>query len=272
MNAAEIAAWVGAGAWLPQIATWVYRAFVRPVVTVIPDRRAEVGFTSFGCIFNLRLAFSAERQGAIIDGLELVVRHEHGDCRRLRWEGLAETFSEVRDETGAMRQRVGRDSSPLAMKLGTTSLIELFVRFQDPSYHERTRSMFDALVAEFNHWKATDPNFVETTLKSRELADVIEARKQGFWWKAGKYEVEARISSPKSITVQRNQWSFCLSAPDIERLRRNIEKLDAELRDAVKTHLPDFKQVPVTWNWANVEVTPRANKALKTDGRSVPAT
>jgi hypothetical protein len=247
-DAAEIAAWVGAGAWLPQIATWVYKAVVKPVVTVIPDRRAEVGFTSLGCIFNLRLAFSAERQGAIIDGLELVVRHENGDCRQLRWEGLAETFSEVRDEAGVMRQRVGRDSAPLAMKLGTTSLIELFVRFQEPRYHERMRSLFDALLAEFNHWKATDPSFVETTLKSRELAEVIEARRQAFWWKAGRYEVEARLSSPKRITVLRNQWSFSLTEPDIERLRRNIENLDADLRDTVKTHLPDFKQVPVTWN------------------------
>ena len=37
MNAAEIAAYVGAGAWLPQIATWVYRSVVRPVATLVPE-------------------------------------------------------------------------------------------------------------------------------------------------------------------------------------------------------------------------------------------
>jgi hypothetical protein len=266
MNAAEIAAWVGAGAWLPQMATWAYTAFVKPIVTVIPDRRAEVGFTSLGPIFNLRLAFSAERHGAIIDGLELSVQHEHGECRNLRWEGLAETFSEIRDEAGVMRQRVGRDMAPLAMKLGTTSLIELFVRFQEPRYHERMRSLFDTLLAEFNHWKATDSDFVSKTLKSRELADVIEARKQAFWWKAGRYDVEARVSSPKVIRILRNHWSFSLTGPDVERLRRNIDNLEADLRDTVQTNLPEFKQVPLTWNWANVEVTPVVNRASKEGG------
>ena len=84
--------------------------------------------------------------------------------------------------------------------------------------------------------------------------------------------MEARIQlSPKSITVLRNHWSFFLTEPDIERLRRNIDNLDADLRDTVRTNLPDFKQVPVTWNWAIFEVTPLTNKALKTDGRSAPA-
>jgi len=48
MTPAEIAAYIGAAAWLPQIATLIYRYFVQPVVTIIPDKYAEVGFTSLG--------------------------------------------------------------------------------------------------------------------------------------------------------------------------------------------------------------------------------
>jgi hypothetical protein len=75
MTAAELAAYIGAAAWLPQIATWVYRWFVRPKITITPDRYGEVGFTSFGPIFNLRMAFASDRKDAIIDGFELLVQN-----------------------------------------------------------------------------------------------------------------------------------------------------------------------------------------------------
>ena len=39
---AEIAAYVGAAAWLPQIVALVYRATVRPKVTIVPEKQAEM--------------------------------------------------------------------------------------------------------------------------------------------------------------------------------------------------------------------------------------
>lgn len=103
MTPAEIAAYIGAAAWLPQIATWLYRAFVNPKIIIVPDAYAEVGFTSLGPIFNVRLAFDCERKGAVIDGFELHVRHSDGDMRIFRWAGLSETFSEIRDNAAIDR-------------------------------------------------------------------------------------------------------------------------------------------------------------------------
>src|SRR3989304_9497204 len=100
MTPAEIAAYIGAAAWLPQIAAWIYRYFVQPAVTVVPDKYAEVGFTSFGPIFNMKMAFSADNKDLIIDGFELLIRHSDGASRTLRWSGLSETFSEITDAAG----------------------------------------------------------------------------------------------------------------------------------------------------------------------------
>jgi hypothetical protein len=138
MTPAEIAAYIGAAAWLPQIATWAYRKFVQPAVTIVPDKYAEVGFTPFGPIFNVRMAFSTENKDLIVDGFELLLRHSDGDTRTLRWSGLSETFSEITDAAGN-RQVVSRDQTPIALKIGTESLIEKFVRFQEPRYHEIDR-------------------------------------------------------------------------------------------------------------------------------------
>lgn len=38
MTPTEIAAYIGAAAWLPQIATLIYKRVVKPIVTIVPDK------------------------------------------------------------------------------------------------------------------------------------------------------------------------------------------------------------------------------------------
>jgi hypothetical protein len=254
MNAAEIAAYVGAGAWLPQIATWIYRAVVRPVLTLVPEETAQIGFTSYGPIFNVQLAIASSRADAIIDGVHLLVRHADGDSRLFRWYGLNETFSEVRDMTGNRQQTFGRDQIPIALKVGTVSLIEKLVRFQMPRYHEADRPVMAGLVAQFNHLKRTDPGYVEKTLRCRELFDVLECRRQAFWWKAGRYDVTIQLSTLRKVKFPKNRLQFELTTSDVERLRQNIEVVQVELENLIRSNLPDFQSPPVIWNWANAEI------------------
>jgi hypothetical protein len=169
MSPEEIAAYIGAAAWLPQIATWFYQWFVQPSIRLLPNQYAEAGFSSYGPIFNLRMAFSVENKDVIIDSMTLVLRHQNGESRSLRWAGLGETFSEITDASGN-KQIVGRDQSPIAIKVGTQTLLEKFVRFQEPRYHESERPLIQALVAHFNFLKQTTPqNYVNEVLASREL-------------------------------------------------------------------------------------------------------
>ncbi len=85
MKPEEIAAYIGAAAWLPQIAMWLYRSIVRPKLRIVPDQLAEVGFTSLGPIFNVRMAFFVENRDIIIDDVELILRHQDGIIRTFRW-------------------------------------------------------------------------------------------------------------------------------------------------------------------------------------------
>ncbi len=253
MNAAELAAYIGAAAWLPQIAGWAYRKLSKPVVMIVPGD-AEIGFTRFGPIFNARMAFTTDRKDAIIDGFQVVVKHADGETRTLRWIGLAEEFSEITDDAGN-RSVVRRDQPPIALKIGTESLIEKFVRFQEPRYHDADRTVMAGLVTQFNFLKQSgDPDYVAKVLATKEFHDVLAGKQQAFWWRAGKYHVTFQLSSPRKISVPQCQFTFELAQLDVDDLRLNIKNVETDLNNVVKSNLPDYQIEPIKWSWATVKL------------------
>ena len=234
--------------------TLIYRRFIKSSVRVTPNVYAEVGFTSLGPIFNVRMAISAENKGLIIDGLDLTLRYEDGEIRELRWAGIAETFSEITDNSGN-KQVVSRDESPIALKIGTESLIEKFVRFQESRYHKADRPSIQNLLAHFNYLKQENPDqYVENTLKSKELFSVLEIRQKSFWWKAGRYIIELKLRSPQKFDLSGSKFYFSLSESDIDLMRKNIKAIETELRNIISSNLPDFQNQPLNWNWASVDI------------------
>jgi hypothetical protein len=252
MKPEEIAAYVGAAAWLPQIAVWLYRSLVRPKLRIVPEQRAEIGFTTYGPIFNVRMAFFVEHRDLIIDGIDLTIRHETGERRAFRWIGIGETFSQVTDAEGRPQQTVSRDQTPIAIKISTQSLFEKKVRFQEPRFHQADSELVKALIEHFNFLKQKDQaSFVAETLASKQFFDVIEARHAWFWWKPGSYDVELTLSSPQSFRLMTSRFAFDLAAIEIDHLKKNLPIIDAELRNTVNSNLPDFKAEPIAWLWSN---------------------
>lgn len=252
MKPEEIAAYIGAAAWLPQIAVWIYRAAVKPKLRVIPNQFAEVGFTTYGPIFNVRMAFLVENRDLIIDGLELTVRHEDGESRNFKWAGLGETFSEITDAAGN-RQIVSKDQSPIAIKVAAQALLEKFVRFQEPRFHQADSVTTRALVTHFNFLKQKSPEtFVADVLASKEYFSVVEGRQKWFAWKPGKYDLKLQPTSPQKFKLVDPNFSFELTPSDVEHMRKNIEVIETEIRNVISSNLPDYKPQTLQWQWANV--------------------
>jgi hypothetical protein len=248
----EIAAYIGAAAWLPQILVWIYRATVYPRLRVVPDQRAEVGFTNFGPIFNVRMAFFVENRDLIIDGIDLIFRHEGGEERIFRWAGLGETFSEITDAAGN-KQIVSKDQTPIAIKVATQSLLEKFVRFQEPRFHAADGLTTKALVSHFNFLKQKSPDaFVQPVLESKEYFSVVEQRKKWFCWKPGRYELTLKPSSPQKFKLVGSTFAFELQEVDVDLLRRNVPLVDTEIKNIIMSNVPDTKPDQLTWQWANV--------------------
>lgn len=250
MTPSEIAAYIGASAWLPQIGGWIYRLFAKPKVLILTESAAELGFTSYGPIFNLRIAFSASRKDAIIDNLEVVIRHQNGDTHIFRWVGYTEAVSQITDASG-VKQHVEKDQSAIALKITTTQLLEKHVKFQDKAFREEIMIFGSSAIEELNYLRKTDPNYRDTALKSKKFSDLIDVYRKHFWWKEGKYTFRFKCSSPNRTTLTDETFAFELRKDDIEALEQNIPLLKTEYENLLKGDLPEYKQQRVFWNWRN---------------------
>ena len=253
MTPAEIAAYIGAAAWLPQIASLLYRWLRKPVLTIVPEPAPELGFTSNGIICNLRLAFIAEREDLILDDLALDVVHEDGEQRVLRWAGANEDLGET---AGVKQGQLTKEHPLTALGVATVGpMTERFVLFREPRYRDETDSLMQDLVAHFDHLKRTETDYVNLTLSSKELHSLIEARTQFFWWKPGHYKITFRpVELIKSFSIKQPSYSFELKPSQVERLRQNLAVVRRDLEDTIRTNIPDFRREVLTWNWVYPEL------------------
>jgi hypothetical protein len=249
---AEWAAYIGAAAWLPQIASFIYQRILTPKVQLIPERTLELGFTTYGPLFNLRFSLSSDRKDAIISNFEAELQHEGGEIHVLRWSGLRETFSEVLDSAGNRQQLIEKDQPAIALKLSTIVLMEKFVRFQDPIFHERQRPLVSQLVAHFSYLKGQTENYREETLKSREMHDLLEFYRQFYWWKAGRYSARFKIESPNRAQLVDREYAFHLGQADIDAMKANVDSMRAFYEDLTMSDLPNYVSKRPVWNWRNV--------------------
>jgi hypothetical protein len=250
----EIAAYIGAAAWAPQILTWIYRHGVKPVAEIVPEPRLQLGFTTYGPIFNIRLALCAAKKDAIIDRIEIDLRHQEGELHALTWTGMRETFSEIVDETGN-RQLVEKDQPAIALKVTTALLIEKFVRFQDLAFHDRLRLATSAFDEHLGYLKRQDGDYPDVAIKSREFLEVKDLYRQHFWWRPGVYTFSFRIKSRHGANLNAGAFEFTLTQQDTDALQRNLDLIGVCLEDALRSDLPGFQPRPLPWAWRDVPLT-----------------
>jgi len=246
----QIAAFVGAAAWLPQLATWAYRLYRKPKVVIIPDTRAELGYTNFGPIFNIRLAVSGDVHDVLLDSFSAEVRHESGDVKTFRWQGTKETLSQVRDSSG-IRQTVEKDETGIAIKVRPDALVDKFFRFQDPSFASATRPLLDEVLAHYEYLLAKGSDAHEALMGSDKLHTLLSAYRSNFSWRPGKYVAVFQCKAIHSAIAQSPaQFKFELTPQDVERLRQNFDLLEPYF----EWHTFYGKQGKVTaeptFNWA----------------------
>lgn len=253
MTITEIAALVGALAWVPQITTWIYRAVTRPRVRIIPDKIVQIGFTTYGPIVNLRMGFSVELKDAIVDGVFVELTHESGATHRLDWVGMVETFSQIIGPAG-IRQSVERESPPIAIKLSTNALQEKLVRFQESGFHDSKRQLESIVANHLNYLRSRTEKFREEALNSKETQALLDFYRQAFWWKAGTYKVAFGISSPDRADTKKEFYAFSLSQSDVDQLSFNVNLVKMDLEVQLNSDVENFVPSATPWNWRNVSL------------------
>ena len=249
----EIAAYIGAAAWVPQIISWIYRWFINPEVSIVPERQVELGFTTYGPIFNIRLALSVNKKPTIIDTLEAIIDHEEGDSHHLTWTGMQETIGEI-SSFGGPRQFIQKDQPAIALKLTPDLLIERFVRFQDLTFQESHRILLNSVTAHLNYLKEKESDYRDKILESREVSDMVQLFKQKFWWKKGKYTFRFQISSSNNANLRNVKFAFDMAQSDVDSLRKNLDFVKTDFENAIKSDIQGYQFKPVPWNWSNIFV------------------
>ena len=249
MNAADIAAYVGAAAWIPQITGWVYTRYVKSELTLLADHQIAIGYAMIGGGVELRIALAAENKDAIIDSISTKIHHEDGEVHDLRWTRVSETFSEITDPSGA-RSVISRDTV-VAFKVGTDAVVEKFITFGDARLDERVRPKIIELLEHHNFLQQQhqdEPNRLQAVLASRQFKELVEVHRESFWWKPGKYTLRFTATSPRPLKYSGETYTFELSRIEVDTLKLNTTLIERAFKNAVLSERADYQPEPVNWN------------------------
>jgi len=144
MTPTELAAYIGALAWLPQIWSWIYGKIVKPKLRINCAATGEVGYSTFGPIVNIDVSISTEKRDALIEKISLKVTHEKGEVRTLTWNTLGEAPQEVRSATGEVTNRWTRTQPAIALRVGEYFSADKFVGFREVEYGRQYTKLMNA--------------------------------------------------------------------------------------------------------------------------------
>jgi hypothetical protein len=219
----QIAAFVGAAAWLPQLASWAYKFYHKPQVVIIPDIRAELGYTTLGPIFNIRLAISADTKDVLLDTFRVEVKHESGEIKEFFWQGTKETLNQVRDPTGVL-QTVEKDETGIAIKVRPDALADKFFRFQLPEFSSATSQLVTDVQGHHSYLLTRSKDICGDLMNSDKMHSLLNAYRSNFSWRPGKYVITFHCKAiHDSISQLPAKFTFELSPQDVENLRKNYE-------------------------------------------------
>jgi hypothetical protein len=208
MSPADLAAYIGAAAWLPQIATWIYRSVAKPKLSVSPASTVSLGYDDSGPAVTLGFSISSERHDAIVESIEVHLRHEQGEERSLLWV----------EEGDLSAQHL---ASVTAIKVSTETLTDRRIVFRDVKFGNEIRKRRDDLIGQLNFLAATDIDPFPTVLKSKEAHEARQQFNQNWYWKPGAYRLEIKLRS--KFGMHSEAFKVILSQADSDFLKQNCD-------------------------------------------------
>jgi hypothetical protein len=244
MTAIDIAAIVGAAAWVPQIVGLISRKLTKPKVRLVSGSAPEVGYTTFGPIFNLPCAISAENKDAIIERMTVSLEHARGQKIDLTWSRLSETFSEIRGPEGT--SEVGKNQPAIALKVGTLVLAEKIVGFNDFGFQSEVRALTGVAADKLAFLRGSSAAPGTAMVESKEFSDLVGLWDRRFPWQEGEYVARLKIHIVGVSKATEVVQHFALSANEVLLLRDNLVEVARYERDLV---LPPEQTVRYNWRW-----------------------
>jgi PAS domain-containing protein len=247
MSTADIVAYIGAAAWLPQIGQWVYQFWTRPRLRVVPSAAIGITFTPAGPLVQLTCSINTDRRDTLIERMEIEVRHEQGEKRTFLWLFVSEFNQQLTAPTGEVLN-FGRNQPATAIKLSTQSLSDRVILFQDVQSSKASRETIENLMDQYRFLKTSSEDAIVALSRSKEYRDARESFERSFSWKPGSYAMSVSLYSTELSKGHHQKFGFNLSVPDSDILKTN----DNLFGEYVQARVSASEALPTrepTWKW-----------------------
>jgi hypothetical protein len=249
----DLAAVVGALAWIPPIFVAVRGWLTKPQIRVITQPTPEVGFTSLGPILNLRVALTVTHKDIVITGIRLRVTHESGEQASFSWRGIVQRMGTMTyPQVGAVPFE--KELNVLAMKVSQKDVEERFIRFQSLEFLEQKAALDAISLKKLSYLRQTLPFDSVAFLKCQEMADVYAHARQSFSWKPGSYRLQVLLESPDAFLVVDDEYAFNLSPLQVQNLSENLRYVEQFYANEVLPRRSDDPAPQIPWNWVYPEM------------------
>ena len=236
---------LGALAWTPHLYSIIKKILTKSEIRAITSKTASLGFTTYGSIFNIRLAFSVKYHDIVISDLKIKIKHESGQEKIFEWHGLRQAISTMTTpHVGLMPNE--KEHSVLAIKLNQKDIEEKIIECRDISYINGISELETNAIKKQTYLQQQNSYVEEEFLKSQEMVDLYSYMKQSLIWKTGKYIATLEVESPEEFNLIDNKYEFSLSAIDIEFFEKNKGQIEQSFES-----LKEDESNKVAWNWRN---------------------
>lgn len=253
MTLIEFAAVVGALAWLPPIFTTVRNWLTRPQLRVITQVTPEIGFTVFGPILNLRVAFTVTHKDIVITGVRLLLTHESGERKYFSWQGIVQRMGVMTNsQTGPMPFE--KELNVLAMKVPVKDVEERLIRFQNQDFLKHKADLEAISLKKMAYLRESNTFIAEQFLRCQEMSELYSYNRQSFSWKSGVYQLKFIIESPDSFTLLDNEYTFSLAPLNIQEISKNLNHIEQYYANEVLPLKEGEEIKKISWNWVYPEM------------------
>jgi len=242
---------LGALAWLPHVISFLKNHFTKSEVRIITQKFAEIGFTTLGPIFNMRIAFSVKNHDLVISNFKIRVIHESGEEKLFEWQGMRQHVMKMNTNDGPIPYE--KESSVLAIKLNQKEVEEKIIQCQEVTFISGKKEVEDVAVKKLTFEREQEGYDPLKFLQIQESVDLYNYIKQAFSWKAGKYTVVYDVESPERFELVGNKYEFSLTPIDIEELERNKGEIEQDyINGFVEDSHDSYKEI--FWKWRNPSI------------------
>ena len=186
----DLLAILGALAWLPFIIQLIREKLKKPKLKIIPDNQIEIGFTTYGPIFNINLAFLSENKSALITKIDLELIHESNEKTEFTWIWFEESLLQLDLPQAPISYK--KNQKAIALNVEENVLVEKKIGFQSIKFKEESDRLIKILNEDSMNIKNSGKALVELK-SSSSYNNILDFAQNSFSWKVGIYEAKFKV-------------------------------------------------------------------------------